>query len=111
MIAPPSSRQRFREFREQSSGTMSYSENSLSVVQGMWHLWAYWSIVVKPPRKDDEYARFGAAVPDMAFFMLDPNPNWRITARQLVALITDTDLYYFGSVNGLSCHECRVIKG
>jgi len=31
---------------------------------------------------------YGAIVSDLAFLMLDPNPNMRITARQLVSLIS-----------------------
>ncbi|KAF2190302.1 hypothetical protein K469DRAFT_699921 [Zopfia rhizophila CBS 207.26] len=112
LIGPPGSRERFRRFREEKTGTIAYAENTLTILQWIWHLWGHWSVIVKPnPRLKDRYARHGAALPDLAFLMLDPNPDHRITSRQLVALISTPKLYYFGSVNAISCNGCRILLG
>jgi serine/threonine protein kinase len=112
LIGPPGSRERFRRFREEKTGTVAYAENTLIILQWIWHLWGYWSAIVKPtPRPEDRFARHGVALPDLAFLMLDPNPDHRITSRQLVALISTPKLYYFGSVNAASCNGCRISLG
>jgi serine/threonine protein kinase len=48
------------------------------------------------------------ALPDLAFLMLDPNPRKRITARQLVAMMSSPRLHYLGSINKIGCIKCRV---
>ncbi|KAF2175494.1 kinase-like protein [Zopfia rhizophila CBS 207.26] len=112
LIGPPRSRERFRRFREEKTGTIAYAENTLTILQWIWHLWGHWSVIVKPnPRLKDRYARHGAALPDLAFLMLDPNPDHQITSRQLVALISTPKLYYFGSVNAISCNGCQILLG
>ncbi|PVI01891.1 hypothetical protein DM02DRAFT_627221 [Periconia macrospinosa] len=109
LIAPRGSRERFRRFREEKTGTIAYAENTLTTFQWIRHLRWHWSDTVKPnPRLQGRYARHGAALPDLAFLMLDPNPDHRITSRQLVALISTPKLYYFDSVNAISCNGCRI---
>jgi serine/threonine protein kinase len=112
LIGPTGSRERFQRFREERSGTTAYAENACTILQWIWHLWWHWSVIVKRnPRPKDRFARHGAALPDLAFLMLDPNPDHRITSRQLVALISTSLLYYFHSVNAISCDGCRISLG
>jgi serine/threonine protein kinase len=109
LIGPPQARENFRRFRVEKTGTVAYAENSLPILQWIWHLWGHWSAIVSPiPRPQDRWARHGIALPDLAFLMLDPNPSHRITSRQLVALISTSGLYYFNSVNRASCDGCRI---
>jgi serine/threonine protein kinase len=112
LIGPPGSRERFRRFREEKTGTVAYAENTLIILQWIWYLWGCWFVIVRPtPRPKDRFARHGIALSDLAFLMLDPNPDHRITSRQLVALISTPKLYYFGSVNAASCDGCRISLG
>jgi serine/threonine protein kinase len=109
IIGSPGSRERFRRFRLEKTGTVAYAKNPLAILQWIWHLWGLWSNVLKwIPFPPDRYARHGIAIPDLAFLMLDPNPSHRITSRQLVALISASESYYFNSVNSASCDGCRI---
>ena len=58
----------------------------------------------------DNFIEHGPGVSDLAFLMLDPKPKMRITARQLVALITGcTDgLYFRWSIKKKACDTCSV---
>jgi serine/threonine protein kinase len=61
--------------------------------------------VGQEPYKD--LTRHGAAVAELAFFMLDPNPKSRITAQQLVAMLEDDKNFFGKSIKMISCSSCR----
>jgi serine/threonine protein kinase len=44
---------------------------------------------------------------ELAFLMLDPNPDFRITSRQLIAMICHPKLQYISTVKRYCCKDCR----
>ncbi|KAH0558684.1 hypothetical protein GP486_004667 [Trichoglossum hirsutum] len=111
LLAPPSSREAFTKLRLERTQTLAYAHNEKTILHWILHLWAHWSLVVRGKCTDDDYAHLGGSLPDLAFMMLDPNPAQRITARQLVAMITTPRLYYFATTNAAACSGCRVAEG
>ena len=90
------------------STSLSYAHNAELILQWMWFLWARWSNSVNGKRQDDKISRDGGSLPDLAFLMLDPKAEKRISTRQLVAMIATPRLYYFGSLNKFACEKYRL---
>ena len=111
LLAPKGSRDQFFQLCWSRSSSLSYANNEELILHWIWFLWAHWSNSVKGKRQDDKIARKGGALPDLAFLMLDPDAEKRITTRQLMALIATPRLYYFRSFNKLTCEECRLEDG
>jgi serine/threonine protein kinase len=109
LIGPCGSLTRFQELRKKNTGATVFAQNSKIIPQWIWHLWAHWATILEecsPPK--DQHARYGAALPDLAFMMLDPNPDYRITSRQFIVLIRQSSSQYFlGIVNDLCCKVCQ----
>ena len=111
-MALPGSRAQFADFRE-INGFRVYRACPGKLLQWIWYLWGHWSQytgkVDKMKAAEDEFLEHGPAVSDLAFLMLDPNPKTRITARQLVALLSEVTnhLYYWTSVKETSCDKCK----
>ena len=112
LIAPAGSLQRFKEYREDPiGGSADYSNCPSKILQWIWHLWGHWSERLTLGGKYNDFVRFGVALPEIAFFMLDPNPRMRITTRQLVTMLGRYDMYYNSSINDKSCRSCRLPAG
>lgn len=61
--------------------------------------------------KYNDLVRFGVALLEIAFFMLDPNPRMRITIRQMATILGRHDLYYNSSINDKSYRSYRLPTG
>jgi serine/threonine protein kinase len=102
-MALPGSRAKFAQFRE-TDGSTAYRKCPTKILNWIWYLWGHWSEYNLAHEKGEvlynDFIYHGPGVSDLAFLMLDPNPKMRITARQLVTLMsTATDeLYYRNSV-------------
>jgi serine/threonine protein kinase len=107
LIAPPGSHERFIQFRQESSGSTAFAANLSSILQWIWHLWAYGSLA----SSQDTCSTCAAILPDLAFLILDPDPSQRITTRQILALLQDPSLYYLSVINAMCCVDCRVVGG
>lgn len=109
IMAAPGSLKRFSEFRE-IDGHRAYSGCPMKLVQWIWHLWGYWDQYCQLIRRRqlpyDDFLQHGAAVYDLAFLMLDPEPKTRITSRQLVSMMHARELYYRGSIKSKACEDC-----
>jgi len=110
VIGPPGSLKRFSDYRG-SRGASAYCRNPMKIVQWIWHLWGLWDQygVLRQKRKIkiNKLMEHGAAIYDLAFFMLDPDPKKRITSRQLDAITHASYLYFHHSINALACELCR----
>jgi serine/threonine protein kinase len=110
-IAPRGSRAAFARYRE-IQGSTEYRKSPEKLLRWIWHLWGHWSEYhLAFARKKIPYNQFinhGPAVSDLAFLMLDPDPKKRITARQLVTLVSiaTPELYYRGSIKKKACLSC-----
>lgn len=111
LLAPKGSREEFFKLCWSISTPPSYAHSQNLILHWVWFLWAHWSNSVRGKRQDDEIAKLGGPLPDLAFLMLDPDSQKRITSRQLVALIATPRLYYFHSWNQLTCNGCQLEKG
>ena len=112
LVAPAGSLQRFKEYREDPiSGSTEYSNCLSKFLQWIWHLWGHWSERLAPAGKYNDLVRFEVALPEIAFFMLDPNPRMRITTRQIVTILRRHYLYYNSSINDKSRRSCRLPAG
>lgn len=97
IIGSPGAQIRFNHCRLQRSGTRSYADNSSAVLQWIWYLYAIELSQNKADgfqRPADEPAAHANNMLDLAFIMLDPNPNQRAATRQLVAMISAPRLGY-----------------
>ena len=92
-------RKRFLEFRIRSTGAKAYCKNSTAITQWIWFLWAV-------RRKDG--IMHDPIYSGLAFLMLDPDLTKRITARQLVAMISHPNKVWHQVVNNYACLECRL---
>ena len=112
LLAPPGSRAKLIVFME-INGTSQFRKCPKKLLQWIWFLWGHWWIYgLKYEAKEivsDDFMNHSAATCDLAFLMLDPNPKFRITARQLTGLVSTVtdDLYYHASVKDKSCDNCR----
>jgi serine/threonine protein kinase len=103
------------DYREGSgSGSRLYSNCSSQILQWIRYLWCFADMILPAADTFKElavripYWYYGMASTKIAFFMLDPNPKTRITARQLVALLqpgTREDAFF--NIKEKSCHLCR----
>ena len=106
LVAPARSLQRFKEYCEDPiSGSTDYSNCPSKILQWIWHPWGHWSERLAPGGKYNDFIRFGVALPEIAFFMLDPNPRMRITIRQIVTILGRHNLYYNLSISGKDCRS------
>jgi len=110
LIGPPGSLARFKQHRKRTvDGITSnaYAGCPKKILQWIWHLWALWAESVDPDYPRNSAVDHGIAIPDLAFFMLDPNPSLRIRASQLVSMLRSNRGYYIGSITAYCCEGCR----
>ena len=93
------------------SGSRLYANCGSKILQWIDNLrWQCFLIlhvkfVGQEPYKD--LTHHGAAVAELAFLMLDPNPKSRVTVRQLVAMLHDDKSYFDKFIKMMSCSSCR----
>ncbi|KAF2000751.1 hypothetical protein P154DRAFT_522345 [Amniculicola lignicola CBS 123094] len=89
MINDHEALERFQRIRQNDTGGIAYSQNALTILQWIRCLWAQLSLSLNFGPQCDRHG-----LPNLAFMMLDPNPNFRITTRQLLTLISSSKLLY-----------------
>jgi serine/threonine protein kinase len=109
-IAPPGSRAEFAQYRA-TEGSREYRRSPEKILRWIWYLVCLWEqchVAHKKKITDDSFNTSGGAVGDLAFLMLDPNPNKRITARQMVTLISiqTTETYFRFAIKKKACPPC-----
>ena len=110
LLGPKGSLKKWSLHRE-LSGSRIYSNCSAQILQWIWYLWSlhYTHIrsCLRLKQAFDDFISEGAAPADMTFFMLDPNPKTRITARQMVDIQQSGNTHFFISIVEKSCPSCR----
>lgn len=93
-------RDRFTKLRQDSTDSLSFAENPSATLQWINYLGSLM----------DQSNRLAL---DLSFLMLDPDSKHRITARQLVAIVSSTALLEKqASTHSSGCNEChRIILG
>jgi serine/threonine protein kinase len=104
MIGYRDSLQQWARHRE-LSGSKLYSKTSSQILQWIPYLWAVYTARYNRGSQYDGSLGRGIAPADISFFMLDPNPKTRITARELFELtIIPTTTFPVG------CHSCQAFQ-
>jgi serine/threonine protein kinase len=91
------------------SGSKLYSKTPSQILQWIAYLWALYNARYKRGSKDDGDLAKGIVPADISFFMLDPNPKTRITARELFELTRIPDTSFHELIGKQSCHSCREV--
>lgn len=71
-----------------------------SVFRWIWRLSVF-------PGPDIQIGNYIQKLLQMVFLMVDPNPDRRITSRQLIDLISDRNHDYFHLIKDYGCAQCR----
>jgi serine/threonine protein kinase len=103
VITPKGSIERFRKI-QRTAGSMAYAQTAPEIAAWIQNLWDRLNIALDYDLYIYEFAPI--LFPSLTFLMLDPNPDCRITSRQLIAMIYRPELPYIASVNGCCCMDC-----
>lgn len=100
-----------REFYHSEPKPIAYSSNQRRILKWMWILFNLHSYecfsspdVRFELRKD--LIHHGKCLVQLAFLMMDPDPDKRITARQLAALLNTNSASFSVHVNRKACKDC-----
>lgn len=107
IVAPPRSHELFIRHRRlnERDGRLAYGYNAKQIIQWIIYLWAQRAQLA---RKDDdnELESLGVPLAGVAFLMLDPDPQARITTLELTRMMTDPE-YYGKRVREMCCSMCQ----
>jgi serine/threonine protein kinase len=109
LLIGPGSLKRFAKFRE-TGNSRAYASCPLKLSQWIWHLRTYTHCCFRDfaDLKPDYILRteMTSVAYRLAFLMLDPNPQTRITARQMVTLIHSKIFARNLTIKSYACEHC-----
>jgi len=106
ILGPPRSRQKLAHLRNSEFET-AYAANPKIILKWILFLWVYWLEAALADSGYDLLTLEAISVLDLAFLMLDPNPNQRITAQQLVDMMIQTKDRRYNRIYDRGCYGCR----
>lgn len=113
LLGPQPSLEKWSRHRE-LSGSRLNSTSASQILQWLRYLWAHCVAQFRAVPEEqrvvaakDSPAWQGIAPADMSFLMLDPDPNSRITAQQMVSAIQTPNSSFFNRIGMKSCASCR----
>ena len=107
MVGYQDSLQKWARHRE-SGGSRLYSKTSSQILQWIAYLWALYTARYNRCLNYDGSLARAIAQADISFFMLEPNPETRITARKLLELTLNPNTRFYELIGKQGCRSCQI---